>query len=131
MHSPQESKPKKSPLHSKKTKHTKGESENANSFPRGQPPKRTQNTWLKAARFQKGQNRTHLTSEFGETVSGVFRTGNPIHILKFPVLQGLLDAQKSRTRYFSVIIFRFFKCVNKLSQSSIPTKPGEIREKGE
>ena len=78
----------------KKTALTGGESENAKSFPRGQPPKRTQNTWLKTARFQKGQNRTHLTSEFGETVSGVFRTGNPIHILKFPVLQGLLNAQK-------------------------------------
>ena len=39
--------------------------------------------------------------------------------------------KKWRTKYFSVIIFRFFKCVKRLSQSSIPTKPGEIRENGE
>ena len=74
--------------------YTNKESENVNSLPRGQPPKRAQNTRLKTTRFQKSQYGTHLTSKFGETIRRIFRARNPIHILKLPFLERLLNTQK-------------------------------------
>ena len=101
MHSPPGAEPKKKEPPIPKTykchtnaKYTNRESENVNSLPRCQPLKRAQNAGLKTARFQKSQNGTHLTSKFGETIRRIFRARNPIHILKLPFLQGLLNTQK-------------------------------------
>ena len=95
VHAPRRQSQKGAPSTQKpNAKHTKGESENVNSLPRGQPPKGAQNTRLKTTRFQKSQYGTHLTSKFGETIRRIFRARNPIHILKLPFLQGLLNSQE-------------------------------------
>ena len=78
------------------------ERENATSFPRGQPLKRSQHTGLKTARLQQGRNRAHFTSELGEAIRGVFRARNPIRILELPFLLLKIPLSKGNRNFPSL-----------------------------
>ena len=76
-------------------------------FP-GRSPQESQRARAEVTRLQESQRGRHFAPHFGQPVRWVLGPRRPMRSIQYTCPQGLLGAQKYRTKYFlAIILFDF------------------------